>query len=80
MEQLRKAASQARNLEQSYKDMGYKIADMPENMKKAVDAIQDNSLSPAVRAARLAELGYESPGTFVDKLTSRIGALRGARR
>ena len=80
MEQLRKASSQARNLEQGYKDMGYKIADMPENMKKAMDVVNDNSLSPASRAAQLKELGYDSPGDFVDKLTSRIGALRAAQK
>ncbi len=80
MEQLRKASSQVRNLEQGYKNMDYKVADMPENMKKAIDAVNDNSLSPASRAARLAELGYDSPGDFVDKLTSRIGSLRAARK
>ncbi|NPV91274.1 MAG: hypothetical protein HPY50_10945 [Firmicutes bacterium] len=80
MEQLRKASSQAQNLEQGYKNMGYKIADMPANMKEGIKAVNDNSLSPAVRAARLAELGYDSPGDFVDKLTSRIGALRAAQK
>jgi len=53
---------------------------MPENMKKAIDVVNDNSLSPATRAARLEELGYDSPGDFVDKLTSRIGSLRAARK
>jgi hypothetical protein len=31
-------------------------------------------------AAQLKELGYDSPGDFVDKLTSRIGALRAAQK
>ncbi|MEA4924444.1 MAG: hypothetical protein VB084_03950 [Syntrophomonadaceae bacterium] len=80
MEQLRKAASQAQKLENGYKSMGYKINDMPDNMQDAIKAVNDSSMSPASRAARLAELGYDSPGDFVDKLTSRIGSLRAARK
>jgi hypothetical protein len=78
MEQLRKASAQAQKLENGYKSMGYKVSDMPDNMQEAIKAVNDNSLSPASRAARLAELGYDSPGDFVDKLTSRIGALKAA--
>jgi len=78
MEQLKKAGAQAQALEKGYQDMGYKIADMPDNMQKALDAVNDRGLSPATRAARLQELGYDTPGDFVDKLTSRIGALRAA--
>jgi len=80
MEQLRKASAQAQKLENGYKSMGYKVSDMPDNMQEAIKAVNDNSLSPASRAARLAELGYDSPGDFVDKLTSRIGALKAARK
>ncbi|CQR74105.1 hypothetical protein [Sporomusa ovata] len=80
MEQLRKAGSQAQNLEQGYRNMGYKITDMPGNMEKGLAVVNDSSLSPTARAARLAELGYDSPGDFVDKLTSRIGSLRTARK
>ena len=80
MEQLKKASAQAQKLEDGYKAMGYKINDMPDNMQKAIKAIGDNSLSPASRAARLAELGYDSPGDFVEKLTGRIGALKLARK
>ena len=80
MEQLNKAGTQAQALEKGYKEMGYKIADMPDNMKKAIDVVNNRGLSPATRAARLQELGYDTPGDFVDKITSRIGAIRAARR
>ncbi|MCF8011015.1 MAG: hypothetical protein K9L17_00935 [Clostridiales bacterium] len=78
LEQLKKTGAQARNLEQGYKEMGYKIADMPDNMKKALQVVEDSKLSPAARAARLQELGYDSPGDLADKISSRIGALRTA--
>ena len=47
-------------------------------MKQAIAVIKDNSLSPAARAARLQELGYSSPGDFLNKVSSRIGANRTA--
>lgn len=80
LEQLKKAANQAQNLEKGYKNMGYKIADMPKDMKDAIKVVNNSNLSPAARAARLQELGYDTPGDFVDKLTSRIGSLKAARR
>ena len=80
MEQLRKTASVAQTVESSYRDMGYRIEQMPKNMQEAIKVINNNSLSPAARAARLQELGYETPGDFLNKVTSRIGAIRTARR
>lgn len=80
LEQLKKAANQAQSLEKGYKDMGYKIADMPKDMKDAIKVVNNSNLSPAARAARLQELGYDTPGDFVDKLTSRIGSLKAARK
>lgn len=80
LEQLKKAANQAQNLEKGYKNMGYKIADMPKDMKDAIKVVNNSNLSPAARAARLQELGYDTPGDFVDKLTSRIGSLKAARK
>ena len=76
LEQLRKTGEQAMNLEQGYKCMGYKVADMPNDMQKAIAVINDRSLSPTTRMVQLQELGYETPGDFAEKLTSRIGALR----
>ncbi|NLM88897.1 MAG: hypothetical protein GX176_08995 [Syntrophomonadaceae bacterium] len=78
MEQLRKTANVAETVEQSYRDMGYRVEPMPDNMKQAIAVIKDNSLSPAARAARLQELGYSSPGDFLNKVSSRIGAIRTA--
>ncbi len=80
MEQLSKTATAVQGLEKSYKGMGYKIGNMPDNMQQAIKVVNNNSLSPAVRAARLRELGYDTPGDFVEKLTSRMGAIRAARR
>ena len=80
MEQLKKAGAQAQQLENGYRDMGYKIADMPDDMKKGLEVVNNRALSPATRAARLLELGYDTPGDFVEKLTSRIGAIRAARK
>lgn len=76
MEQLRKTANVAETVEQSYRNMGYRVEPMPENMKQAIAVIKDNNLSPTARAARLQELGYSSPGDFLNKVTSRIGAIR----
>ena len=80
MEQLRKTACVAETVERSYRNMGYHVADMPDNMKQAIAVINNNDLSPAARAVRLQELGYESPGDFLNKVTSRIGAIRTAHR
>ncbi len=79
MEQLRKTANVAQTVESSYRDMGYRIEQMPNNMQEAIKVINNNSLSPAARAARLRELGYETPGDFLNKVTSRIGAIREAK-
>ncbi len=78
LEQLRKTANIAKTVEEAYGDMGYKVADMPKNMQEAIKVINNNNLSPATRAVRLQELGYSSPGDFMDKVTSRIGAIRTA--
>jgi len=80
MEQLRKTACVAETVESSYRGMGYRVEQMPENMQEAIKVINNNSLSPAARAARLQELGYETPGDFLNKVTSRIGAIRTAQR
>ncbi len=76
LEQLRKTGEQAINLEQGYRCMGYKIADMPNGMQKAIAVINDRSLSPTTRMVQLQELGYETPGDLAEKLASRIGALK----
>ena len=78
LENLKKTGDQYRNLERGYREMGYKIDDMPDNMKKALQVVENNKLSPAVRAARLQELGYDSPGDLAGKIGSRIGSLRAA--
>jgi len=78
MEQLRKTAAVAENVEQGYRNMGYRVEAMPANMKEAIAVIKDQGLSPAARAARLQELGYSSPGDFLNKVSSRIGAIRTA--
>ncbi len=78
MEQLRKTANVAESVEKGYRDMGYRVEPMPDNMKQAIAVIKDNRLLPAVRAARLQELGYSSPGDFLNKVSSRIGAIRTA--
>ncbi len=78
LEQLRKTADLAQTVEKSYQGMGYKVADMPSNMEEAIKVIKNNNLSPAARVARLQELGYDSPGNFMEKVTSRIGAIRSA--
>jgi hypothetical protein len=80
MEQLRKIACVAETVEQSYRNMGYNVAEMPDNMQQAIAVINNNNLSPAARAIRLQELGYETPGDFLNKVTSRIGAIRVAGR
>ncbi len=49
-------------LEQGYKNMSYKIDDMPDQMKKALEVVNNRTLFPASRATRLQELGYETPG------------------
>jgi len=78
MEQLRKTANVAQTIESSYRNMGYRVEAMPDNMKQAIAVINNNDLSPAARAARLQELGYSSPGDFLNKVSSRIGAIRTA--
>ncbi|NLB54007.1 MAG: hypothetical protein GX808_13870 [Syntrophomonadaceae bacterium] len=80
MEQLRKTANVAQTVESSYRNMGYRVEAMPDNMKEAIAVIKNNDLSPAARAVRLQELGYHSPGDFLDKVSSRIGAIRTAQR
>ncbi len=78
MEQLRKTADLAQTVEKSYHNMGYGVEKMPANMQEAIKVINNNNLSPASRAARLQELGYETPGDFLNKVSSRIGSIRGA--
>jgi Fe-S-cluster formation regulator IscX/YfhJ len=80
MEQLRKTACVAEGVEQGYRDMGYRVEAMPDNMKQAIAVVKDKSLSPAARVARLQELGYSSPGDFLNKVSSRIGAIRNVKR
>ncbi|MGI6436234.1 MAG: hypothetical protein ACOX0F_12950 [Syntrophomonadaceae bacterium] len=80
MEQLRKTANVAQTVESSYRDMGYRVEAMPDNMRQAIAVINNNNLSPAARASRLQELGYTSPGDFLNKVSSRIGAIRTAQR
>ncbi|MDD2555556.1 MAG: hypothetical protein PHN17_04300, partial [Syntrophaceticus sp.] len=80
MEQLRKTACVAEGVEQGYRDMGYRVEAMPDNMTQAIAVVKDKSLSPAARAARLQELGYSSPGDFLNKVSSRIGAIRNVKR
>lgn len=69
LEQLRKTARLADSLKGCTQSM-------PPNMQEAVKVINNNDLSPALRIARLQELGYQSPGDLTEKLTSRIGAYR----
>ncbi len=69
LEQLRKTARLADSLKGCTQSM-------PPNMQEAVKVINNNDLSPALRVARLQELGYQSPGDLTEKLTSRIGAYR----
>jgi len=73
LEQLRKTANVARNLEGG-------IHNMPPNMQEAIRVINNNDLSPALRGARLRELGYDTPGNLAEKLTSRIGSFRAGNR
>ncbi len=73
LEQLRKTAQAARNLEGG-------THNMPSNMQEAIRVVNDNNLSPALRAARLRELGYDTPGDLTEKLTSRIGSFRAGNR
>ena len=80
LEQLRKAGNQIKNIEQGYKNMGYKISDMPSNMEKGLDIINDRSLAPDTRAELLKSLGYDTPGDFVNKLTSRLSSLKIAKK
>ncbi len=80
LEQMRKTGELAQTIETGYRDMGYKVADMPTSMQEAIRVINNNDLSPAARVARLQELGYDSPGDFVNKVTSRIGAIRNVPR
>ena len=78
LEQMRKTANVAQTVESSYRNMGYRVEAMPDNMQQAIKVINNNDLSPAARAARLQELGYSSPGDFLNKVSSRIGAIRTA--
>ncbi|UWG95885.1 hypothetical protein LPY66_13285 [Dehalobacter sp. DCM] len=80
LEQLQKTARAAQTVERSYRNMGYKVQSMPDNMQEAIKVINNNNLSPAARAARLQQLGYDTPGDFVEKVSSRIGAIRTAKR
>ncbi len=80
LEQLRKTGEQVQKLEAGYKNMGYNVGDMPDNMQEALKVAKDNSLSPASRAAKLQSLGYDSPVDLANKLSSRIGSLRTAIR
>lgn len=80
LEQLKKTADQARTMESGYRNMGYKVAEMPPGMEEAIRVINDRSLSPASRAAKIRNLGFETPGDLAEKLASRIGSLRTARR
>ncbi|KAF1086675.1 hypothetical protein SPSYN_00394 [Sporotomaculum syntrophicum] len=73
LEQLRKTANVVRNLEGG-------THNMPPNMQEAIRVINNNNLSPALRGARLRELGYDTPGDLVEKLTSRIGSFRAGNR
>lgn len=80
LEQLKKTAHAANTVEQSYRDMGFRVDQMPENMQEAIKVINNNDMSPVTRAARLQELGYETPGDFIEKVSSRIGAIKIANR
>ena len=73
LEQVRKTANVVRNLEGG-------THNMPPNMQEAIRVINNNNLSPALRAARLRELGYNTPGDLTEKLTSRIGSFRTGNR
>jgi hypothetical protein len=73
LEQVRKTANVVLNLEGG-------THNMPPNMQEAISVINNNNLSPALRAARLRELGYDTPGDLIEKLTSRIGSFRTGNR
>ncbi len=73
LEQVRKTANVVRNLEGG-------THNMPPNMQEAIRVVNNNNLSPALRAARLRELGYNTPGDLTEKLTSRIGSFRTGNR
>ena len=53
---------------------------MPSNMEKGLDIINDRSLAPDTRAELLKSLGYDTPGDFVNKLTSRLSSLKIAKK
>jgi hypothetical protein len=75
LEQLGKLAEQTKGLEKGYA-RAYKIAPMPPKMNEAIDIVNDRGLSPAMRAAKLQELGFDGPSGLANQLASRIHALR----
>jgi hypothetical protein len=70
LESLRKMGKAANIVTKGYGGSGMKP--LPENMKAALSVAADRSLSPAVRAQKMVDLGVGDPLTFADKLSGYI--------
>jgi hypothetical protein len=70
MQGLRKMGETADRVATGYSGLG--VEPLPPNMRAALDIAADTSISPALRAQRLADLGVGDPVVFADKLSAYI--------
>ena len=76
LEQLNKAGDLLGKLENGYRDMGKVVPDMPANMQDALKVIGDRNLAPALREAKIQQLGYRNMEDFAELLTTRFEFLK----
>jgi hypothetical protein len=70
MESLRKMGETADRVATGYSGVG--VQPLPDNMKAALAIASDRTISPEIRAQRMANLGVGDPITFADKLSGYI--------
>ncbi len=75
-EQLAKMGKLTQDLTSAYQKLGYNAADLPDNMKKALDIVNNRRLSPGARTLELQKLGFDGPQDLADKLSGRIEGLQ----
>lgn len=76
LEQLNKAGNLLGKLEDGYRDMGKIVPDMPQNMVDGLKVIADRNLAPALREAKIQQLGYRNMEDFAELLTTRFEFLK----
>ncbi|MDM8533207.1 hypothetical protein QUF55_00765 [Clostridiaceae bacterium HSG29] len=76
LEQLNKAGDLLGKLENGYRDMGKVVPKMSKAMEDGLKAISNRNLAPALREAKIQQLGFRNMEDFATKVTSRFEFLK----